>query len=396
MTIRIKNGKLHTNNINSGKLIFLFIAFIMSLDSASAMKNDKGWVIVIDAGHGGKDPGALGSMSREKDITLAIALKTGEYIEKNIKNVTVIYTRKNDTFIELRDRPIIANKNKADLFISIHANWAPSKSIHGTETYIMGLAKDEQNLQVAMKENEVILLENDYSTKYEGFDPKSPESYIMFTLTQNIYHEQSKGLASEIQTQYREKINRTDRGVKQAGFWVLYMTTMPSILTETGFITNIAEEKFLNSKPGQDYIASAIFRACKDYISEIDSKSVVLTGKKQNPEPKQNLSKPVTPPLIIPEREINFRVQVAASSSRIEIKPANFKGLTDIAEIVTGGSFRYVTGSFTDYPDAFRYRRKIEVIYPEAFVIAIKDNKILPLQQALEQQKNKTKNKTSE
>ena len=392
MTIRINNGKLHAYYIYPVKLIFLFIAFITASDSASAMKNDKGWVIVIDAGHGGKDPGALGSMSREKDITLAIALKTGEYIEQNIKNVTVIYTRKNDTFIELRDRPIIANKNKADLFISIHANWAASKSIHGTETYIMGLAKDEQNLEVAMKENEVILLENDYTTKYEGFDPKSPESYIMFTLTQNIYHEQSKGLASEIQSQYREKINRTDRGVKQAGFWVLYMTTMPSILTETGFITNTAEEKFLNSKTGQDYIASAIFRACKDYISEIDSKSVILTGKKQNPEPKQNISKPVTPP----EREINFSVQVAISSSRIEIKPENFKGLTDISEIVTGDYFRYVTGSFTDYPGAFRYRRKIEVIYPDAFVIAVKDDKILPLQQALEQIKNKTKNKIPE
>jgi N-acetylmuramoyl-L-alanine amidase len=387
MTIRINNGKLHTYNIYAVKLIFLFIAFTTAFVSASAMKNDKGWVIVIDAGHGGKDPGALGSISHESDITLAIALKTGEYIEQNLKNVTVIYTRKNDTFIELRERPNIANKNKADLFISIHANWAASKSIHGTETYIMGLAKDQQNLEVAMKENEVILREDDYTTKYEGFDPTSPESYVMFSLMQNIYHEQSKGLASKIQTQYREKISRTDRGVKQAGFWVLFNTTMPSILTETGFITNSAEEKYLNSKPGQDYIASAIFRACKDYISEIDSKSVILTGKKQNPEPKQNISKPV----IIPAREINFSVQIATSSAKIAVKPENFKGLTDVIEIATGDYFRYATGSFSDYPHAFRYREKIEAIYPDAFVIAIKDNKILPLREALEQIKNKTK-----
>jgi N-acetylmuramoyl-L-alanine amidase len=328
----------------------------------------------------------MGASSYEKNITLAIALKTGEYIEQNIKNATVIYTRKNDSFPDLRDRPEIANKNKADLFISIHANWAASKSIHGTETFIMGLAKDEQNLEVAMKENEVILLENDYSTKYAGFDPKSPESYIAFTLMQNISQEQSTVLASKIQTQFKEKINRTDRGVKQAGFWVLFNTSMPSVLIETGFITNPDEEKYLNSKLGQDYLASAIFRACKDYMNEIDSKSVILTGKKQNPEPKQN----VTAQTAKPEEEIIFRVQIASSSAKAELKTVNFKGLTDVVEIITGNTYRYVSGIFKDYPSAFRYRKKIEVIYPDAFVIAVKDNKILPLQQALEQVKNKT------
>ena len=188
MSTGIKNGKHHTINIYNDKIDFSF-AHYSSLYQLQLpdIKNEKKWVIVIDAGHGGKDPGALGSFSYEKNIALAIALKTGEYIEKNLKNVKVIYTRKNDTFVDLRNGPNIANKNNADLFISIHANWAKSKNIQGTETYIMGLAKDEQNLEVAMKENEVILLENDYSTKYEGFDPKSPESYIMFTLMQNIF-----------------------------------------------------------------------------------------------------------------------------------------------------------------------------------------------------------------
>ena len=271
MSIGISVNKLNTNNICTVKWFFLFIAF--TIFSASASNNSKGWVIVIDAGHGGKDHGAIGSFSSEKDITLAIALKTGDYIEKNIGNVTVIYTRENDTFIGLRERANIANKNKANLFISIHTNGVESKNIQGTETFVMGLSKDQQNLEVAMQENEVILLENDNSTKYEGFDPKSSESYIMFTLMQNVFQEQSKGLASKIQTQFKNRVGRADRGVKQAGFLVLFMTTMPSILIETGFITNPVEEKFLNSKQGQDYLSSAIFRACRDYISEIDRKS---------------------------------------------------------------------------------------------------------------------------
>jgi N-acetylmuramoyl-L-alanine amidase len=388
MSTGIKNGKVGSNNIYRIKLIFLSLVFIVVSDSVSALKNDKSWVIVIDAGHGGKDPGASGSFSAEKKITLAIALKTGEYIEKNIKNVKVIYTRKSDTFVEVRERATIANRNNADLFISIHANWGNAKNIQGTETFIMGLAKDEQNLEVAMKENEVILLETDYSTKYENFDPKSPESYIMFTLMQNVFQEQSTGLASKIQTQYKEKINRTDRGVKQAGFWVLYMTTMPSVLTETGFITNPAEEKYLNSNTGQDYIASSIFRACRDYINEIDSKSVILTGKKQNIETEQSPSAPDLPPA----GEIAFMVQIATSSSKTDIKPVNFKGLTDVLEINNQDQFKYVSGSFPDYPSAVEYRKKIEVIYPDAFVIAVKNNKILPLQQTIEQKiKNDTK-----
>jgi N-acetylmuramoyl-L-alanine amidase len=382
MSTGINNGKLHTNNIYSVKLIFLFIAFIIVSVSASALKNDKGWVIVIDAGHGGKDPGALGSTSREKDITLAIALKTGEYIEKNIKNVTVIYTRKTDTFVELRDRANIANKNKADLFISIHANWAKSKSVMGTETYIMGPAKNQQNLEVAMKENEVIFLEDDYSTKYEGFDPKSEVSYIMFTVRQKVFQDQSTDLASKIQTQFREQVARCDRDVKQAGFWVLFMTTMPSVLTETGFITNPAEEKYLNSKLGQDYLASAIFRACRDYINEIDSKSGIVTYKNQPADPKPENSTTE----MSPSETIVFMVQIATSSIKNEIKPDNFKGLTDVIEIDTQDRYKYASGSFTDYSVAVKYRKKLEAIYPDAFVIAVKDNKILPLQQALEKQ----------
>jgi len=390
MSTGVKNGKHHTNNMFILKILSLLTFLIVSTDTVSALGGDKNWVIVIDAGHGGKDPGALGSFSCESNITLAIALKTGKYIEQNIQNATVIYTRKSDTFIELKDRPAIANRNNADLFISVHVNWAKAKNIHGTETYVMGSTKDEQNLQVAMKENEVILLENDYSTSYEGFDPKSPESYIMFSLMQNIYLKQSTGFASKIQTDYKERNKRLDRGVKEAGFWVLFNTTMPSVLTETGFISNTDEEKFLNTKEGQDKIASSIFRACNDYIAEIESKSSKFPVKMQNQAPLIDNSAQSD----LKPGEIFFMVQIGTSSAKVEIKPENFKGLKNVVEISWQDQSKYASGKFYDYLEAVNYRKEIEEIYPDAFVIAIKDNKILPLQQALDEKKEITKSDT--
>ena len=377
MTAYIKKGKPGTFiYITTAFTLLLFLTDLQSF--AKGFQKDE-WVIVIDPGHGGRDPGAIGSFSREKNITLAIALKAGEYIQKNIKNVKVIYTRKDDSTVSLEDRPKIANQNNADLFISIHANWAGSKSIYGSETFIMGLANDKANLEVAMKENEVILLEEDYSTKYEGFDPKSPESYIMFTLMQNTFHKQSTALASKIQTQFREGIARRDRGVKQAGFWVLYTTTMPSVLVETGFITSLTEEKYLNSKEGQDKIASSIFKACRDYINEIDSRSFSAVKNQALISTRPTESSASNP------GEIVFTVQIANSSSKTEVKPENFKGLKDIFEINYQERFRYASGRFTDYSQAVLYRNQLESHFPDAFVIAVKDNKILPLPEALEQ-----------
>jgi N-acetylmuramoyl-L-alanine amidase len=383
MSTGLKNGKHRTNNIHKLKILLLLNLLALLTFPVAARGDDKNWVIVIDAGHGGKDPGAIGSFSYEKNIALAIALKTGSYIEKNLDNVTIIYTRKTDTFVEVRERANIANKNNADLFISIHSNWAKSKTIRGTETFVMGPAKDQQNLEVAMKENEVILLENDYSTTYEDFDPKSPESYIMFTLMQNIFLKQSTNLASQIQSQYKGSINRIDRGVKEAGFWVLFMTTMPSVLTETGFITHPEEEKYLNSKEGQDKIASSIFRACSDYIADIESKSSKFPVKNQNKE-----NEPVNfEQSGLDQGRIVFMVQIATSSGRIETKPENFNGLKNVTEIGGPDQSKYATGSFSDYMAAVSYRKEIEAIFPDAFVIAVKDNKILPLQQALDEMK---------
>ncbi len=385
MSAEINNDKHYTRNINIIKLFFIVLISLIISGSAHLPEKGNGWVIVIDPGHGGRDPGALGAFSQEKSINMAIALKTGEYLEKNMKNVKVIFTRKSDSDVDLWARADIANNNKADLFISVHANLSKIKNVYGAETWVMGHHKDQQNLEVAMKENEVILLENDYSTKYEGFDPKSPESYIMFTLMQNIYLEQSTDLASKIQSELKEGAGRYDRGVKQAGFVVLFMTTMPSVLVETGFISNPAEEKYINSKQGQDYIASAIYRACKEYMGEIDKKSNIPTAKVDNPS--------VVPDSVTLETDsknrIIFMIQIATSSKKIDIKPGNFKNLKDIVELKAGTRFKYATGNFTEYAKAIDYRKQIERIYFDAFVIAVKDNKILPLHEAIDQKKGK-------
>jgi N-acetylmuramoyl-L-alanine amidase len=228
--------------------------------------------VVIDAGHGGKDPGAVGSFSREKDIALAIALKLGNIIKENLKDVEVIYTRDRDVFVPLYERSDIANKNDADLFISIHANSQRSgNNAFGTETYIMGPHASERNLEIARKENSVILLEENHEERYEGFNPNSPESYILFSLYQNAYLSNSLRLADMIEDQFKNRVRRHSRGVKQAGLLVLWRSTMPSVLVEVGFISNPTEEKFLNNDLNQTYIASAIFRAIRDYKQEIES-----------------------------------------------------------------------------------------------------------------------------
>jgi N-acetylmuramoyl-L-alanine amidase len=227
--------------------------------------------VVIDAGHGGKDTGCLSKNANEKEITLGIALKLGNYIKDLMPGVEVVYTRDKDFFVELHERAAIANRQGADLFISIHCNSAPkAPEVHGTETYVMGLHKSRENLEVAMRENAVIALEADYKTNYDGFDPGDPQGNIIFSLYQNAYIEQSIKFASLLEKQFKYRASRASRGVKQEGFLVLYKTTMPAVLIETGFLSNNTEEKYLRSDEGQSLIASAIYRAFKEYKQSME------------------------------------------------------------------------------------------------------------------------------
>jgi len=265
--------------------------------------------VVIDAGHGGHDVGCIGSSSREKNIALSVSLKLGEMIEQKFPDVRVIFTRKKDEFVELNERAGIANRAKADLFICIHCN-SGSHEAFGAETFVMGLHKSADNLAVARRENSSILLEKDYKTKYDGFDPNSPEANIIFSLFQNAFMNQSIAFASKIQSQFEEYAGRSNRGVKQAGFLVLYRTAMPSVLIETGFLTNKNEEKYLLSEKGQTDIASSIFKAFKEY--KIDMEGEFSSGAEEKTQPPKT---PVSKDSVVKEEE-----KAAKKDSIVEIQ----------------------------------------------------------------------------
>jgi N-acetylmuramoyl-L-alanine amidase len=225
---------------------------------------------MIDPGHGGRDPGTMGKTFKEKEVALKISLKVGKLIEANIPGVKVLFTRKEDKYVDLADRSVIANNQKADLFLCIHANAVTRPTTHGTETYIIGPHRTDAQLEVAQRENSVMLYDEN-KERYEGFDPNSPESYILFSLTQSAYQESSLKFAQKIESQFKNKVGRYSHGVKQAGFWVLWKSAMPSVLVETGFLTNPNEEAYLGSAKGQDEIAAAIYRAFKEYKTQIES-----------------------------------------------------------------------------------------------------------------------------
>jgi N-acetylmuramoyl-L-alanine amidase len=334
-------------------------------------------IIVIDAGHGGKDPGAIGSFAKEKDIALGVALKLGKYIEDNFTDVTVIYTRDKDVFIPLFDRADIANKANADLFISIHANSSDRNYVFGTETFVMGEHKNLSNFEVAKAENNVITLEDDYTTKYEGFDPNSIESYIIFSLMQRTYINQSLQFASNVQNEFREKARRVDRGVLQAGFLVLWRTTMPCVLIETGFISHPDEEKYLASQQGQDYLASAIFRAFRDYKEEIENSSNFERKSVQKVDS------------VIEEQKVDsmeytlyYKVQLFSSKTKIEFSDPSLEGYIDIESFVTGKWNKYAVGKYLSYDEADKNLKKVREKYPDAFIIAVNKGTIIPVSEA--------------
>ena len=343
--------------------------------------------VVIDAGHGGKDSGAVGKRAMEKDLALAIALKVGALIEENVEDVKVIYTRKEDDFVELYERARIANEADADLFISIHVNANTRSSPFGTSSHVLGLHRTGEHFDVAVRENSVILLEEDYETTYQGFDPTSLESYIIFSVMQNIYLKQSIEFASYVQDQFRERARRKDRGVIQQGLLVLAQTAMPGVLIETGFISNPEEEKFLMTAYGQDLVASGIYRAFKQYKVRIEENSKFIAEQvpEQVPEPEADpeTAPPASTQMQNNPDEIFFLVQIASSKNLVPTTPSDFRGYSDVTVIEHGKWYKYAVGRVMTYHDALEACTAVKEDFPGAFVIAVRNNEIVPLNEAI-------------
>ena len=423
-------------------LKFIFIIFLCFTTYTQAQqKTDKKFVLVIDAGHGGNDPGCHGTKHKEKDVALAVALKFGKFVEENCPDVKVVYTRKTDIFLELNERAKIANDNNADLFICIHCNASPNKKVFGSETYVMGLHKTKGNLDVARRENASILLEDNYKKNYENFDPNSDEANIIFTMYQNAHLDQSLNLADMIQNYYKTKSCRANKGVKQAGFLVLWKTSMPSLLTETGFLTNPEEEKFLGSKKGQEYLASSIFLAFRKYKDEVKGvknkyndalenilpcndktsfhdeeatsiKDTITAVVKEEikpilpPEKKPemvkrdtiiNLSIDTSKPLIerkpivkiVPtkneETKIIFKVQFYSSAQKLSAKYPKFKGIKNVSELKIGNEFKYFAGEYITFKEALEEQNRLRKKgFKDAFTVAFNGKEKIAVKDALE------------
>ncbi|MBK6832558.1 MAG: N-acetylmuramoyl-L-alanine amidase [Flavobacteriales bacterium] len=339
--------------------------------------------VVLDAGHGGKDPGNLGTgryKTTEKHVSLNVAKLVGKYINETWPDVKVIYTREDDRFIELMERTQIANRANADVFISIHCNANDSHEPHGCETYVMGLHKSDANMRVAMKENAAILMEDGHELKYGGYDPKRPESQIELSLRQNVHLDQSLLLSSLIQEQFKVRVGSPDRGVKQAGFLVISYTTMPAVLVELGFLTNAKEEDYLQGEQGQDYMASAIYRAFKEYKAQVEGVPAPTANEAKADSTRVEVRKDPLPPV----SAVRFKVQIATSSKHIELKAKNFNGMEGVEEHKGQGLFKYTVG---DEPTLEQARNVQKTCHGKgftgAFIVAFKDGERIDLQEAV-------------
>ena len=390
------------------KHIVLLSAFCLILFySTSALAQTAPYTVktvVIDAGHGGKDPGACGKISKEKDLTLSMALKAGSLIAGGCPDVKVIYTRKTDEFIELHKRAEIANKAKADLFISIHVNANPNPDATGTDSWTMGLAKNEANLTVAKMENDVISLESDAS-QYQGMSANDNEAIILHKLQQGAFCDNSLALAGMIQSEL-QNLGRKDRSDHQAPFLVLWKTAMPSVLIETGFISNAEEEKWLNKQENQAEMAYAIYQAFLNYKKYIETRSVGQIQKAQTPETPQIQTKQEKvqtetqsqtksdSKVTIQEQEQNkevaqpqkdtleiyYGIQIGAGKEKIDLIPSNFNGLTDVYYVQEDGLYKYYYGKTATYKEISVFLQNVKRKYPAAYVVARnKENKKLQL-----------------
>ena len=386
-------------------LFVLTTAMLLAAYNRGFSQASKLSVVVIDPGHGGKDPGAVGKSSMEKNIVLALALKLGKLIKDKYPAIKVIYTRSTDEFIELYRRAKIANENKADLFISIHCNSSKSPEPYGSETYVMGINKTKANLEVARKENASILYEENYSKRYEGYDPYSPEATIIFSLYQNLFLDQSLELATRIQKNFSKSFSQLDRGVKQAGFLVLYNVTMPGVLVEAGFVSNHEEEMLLLSPDGQQKVAKAIFKAFCEYKSYKEGKSSGDNDLKADNDDidtitvKHEVPKVVKKPDTIAKRiqhkiqpltdtlqansKVFFKIQFLVSPTKLPSNSGKFKGLKGVSLYKENNSFKYTFGEYDNWKEAseqlFLLKNKG---FKDAFIVAIENGKRVSLEAA--------------
>lgn len=397
---------------------FLIILLIISAIATSWAA--KRFTLVIDAGHGGHDAGAVGSFSKEKDINLRTALAFGRYVEKYCPDVNVIYTRKTDVFVTLHGRAEIANKAKADLFVSVHTNALPgnNRSARGLETYTLGMHRAGDNLDVAKRENSVILVEKDYKERYQGFDPNSAESYIIFEFMQDNNMQRSVDLAKFVQKNVCSTASRPDKGVKQAGFLVLRETSMPSCLIELGFISTPAEEQMLNDEASVDKIARGIYQAFVAYREKYDNGFTPIYNPQESPlpsVPKETHSEPVkekknTEPAKKAElvkdvkktepakteqvKEVKkdvpvFKVQIFVADKKLKATDSRFKGRTDAEYYQESGMTKYTVGASENYNEIFQLRKQLLEKFPDCFIIAFKNGEKMNVNEAIKEFKSR-------
>ena len=391
------------------KKITLILTLLCMLVLTATGANRR-FTLVIDPGHGGHDAGALGAISKEKNINLSVALQFGKYVERNMPDVRVIYTRKTDVFVSLKERANIANRANADLFISVHTNALPAGKIaRGFETYTLGMHRAKDNLDVAMRENSVISMETGYQQTYQGFDPRSSESYIIFEFIQGKNMERSVELARNIQRKVCNSANRPDKGVHQAGFLVLRETSMPSCLIELGFITTADEENLLNDASRVDDIARGIYEGFAQYRNKYDKSisvpyraadtesvsvaRIVSDKKQEQPErrsedvdtaPRRTVAqnKPAQQKANVADAPV-FKLQIFVSNRTLRKGDAHFKGETGYDSFQEGNMVKYTMGASTNYNEIYRLRKTLAEKFPEAFIIAFKNGKKYDVNQAI-------------
>lgn len=356
-------------------LIYIVLSLLVISPALAKGVPDKPFTVVIDAGHGGKDPGAIGKIALEKNLNLDVALLTGKMIKEQFPDVNVVYTRQTDIFLPLQKRADIVNSNSADLFICIHTNSSESKAAEGVETFILGTEKMDKNLDVAMRENSVIKLEADYQTAYQGFDPNSIDSYIMFELMQNAYMDQSLQFATLVQRQFVEKLHRAERGVRQAAFWVLLKSACPSILLEMGFISNPAEEKYLASEKGQRDMAQSLCNAFAQFTHRTASAKATPV-ETQYPVPVQDTVRTASPdsvavsPAAAEKKSTTYAIQILASRTPVSDKDARLHGLKCQC-LQVDGWYKYYYGESADREVVVRTQKEVRKQFPDCWIIKL-------------------------